>query len=81
MLKLDKFMIGRKTMENKMLDDPNRKYVPKKEFITYSVSALGQGMICDNVVVYIRFLLECASSNTYIRIAFNVFGKNMGRNQ
>lgn len=30
MLKLDKFMIGRKTMENKMLDDPNRKYVPKK---------------------------------------------------
>ena len=29
----------------KMLDDPNRKYVPKKEFITYSVSALGQGMI------------------------------------
>ena len=80
MLKLDKFMIGRKTMENKMLDDPNRKYVPKKEFITYSVSALGHD-ICDNVVVYIRFLLECASSNTYIRIAFNVFGKNMGRNQ
>lgn len=30
MLKLDKFMIGRKTMENKMLDDPKRKYVPKK---------------------------------------------------
>ena len=45
MLKLDKFMIGRKTMENKMLDDPNRKYVPKKEFITYSVSALGQGCL------------------------------------
>lgn len=30
MLKLDKFMIGRKTMENKMLDDPNRNTFLKK---------------------------------------------------
>ena len=40
-------------MENKMLDDPNRKYVPKKEFITYSVSALGQGMIYAIMSSYI----------------------------
>lgn len=81
MLKLDKFMIGRKTMENKMLDDPNRKYVPKRIYNIFRFSTRAGHDICDNVVVYIRFLLECASSNTYIRIAFNVFGKNMGRNQ
>lgn len=40
-------------MENKMLDDPKRKYVPKKEFITYSVSALGQGMIYAIMSSYI----------------------------
>ena len=52
-----------------------------QSFYIFRFSTRAGHDICDNVVVYIRFLLECASSNTYIRIAFNVFGKNMGRNQ
>ena len=66
-------------MENKMLDDPNRKYVPKKRIYNiFRFSTRAGHDICDNVVVYIRFLLECASSNPYIRIAFNVFWQEYG---
>ena len=54
-------------MENKMLDDPNRKYVPKKEFITpkrrYTFKRNAQPSLRRLCKLYLIALLEKPEHN------------------